>query len=323
MSTFETKKLGNTDIHSSPIVVGGNVFGWTLNEKESFEILDDVLEAGFNTIDTANVYSRWVDGNEGGESETIIGKWMKDRGIRDQVNIITKVGSDMGQGHKDLTEDHILKAADESLKRLQIEQIDLYLTHWDDDTTPVEETLGAYQKLIEAGKVRNIGASNLSPERLKASLEASERDGLPRYEVFQPEYNLYDRKGFENGVASICKEEGLGVISYYSLARGFLTGKYRSKDDLDKSVRGSGVEKYLDDRGHQILKALDEISSKHDVSQAAVSLAWLINKPIVTAPIASITKKRHLQAFIEASELDLSDEDMSQLEEASAQKEAV
>lgn len=323
MSTFETNVLGDTNINSSPIVVGGNVFGWTLNEKQSFKILDEVLEAGFNTIDTANVYSRWADGNEGGESETIIGKWIKDRGVRDQVNIITKVGSDMGQGHKDLTEDHILKAADESLKRLQIEQIDLYLTHWDDDTTPVEETLGAYQKLMEAGKVKSIGASNLSPERLKASFEASERDGLPRYEVFQPEYNLYDREGFENGVASICKEEGLGVITYYSLASGFLTGKYRSEDDLDKSVRGSGVEKYLDDRGYQILEALDEISSKHNVSQAAVSLAWLINKPIVTAPIASITKKRHLQAFLEAAELKLSDEDMNQLEEASAQKEAV
>lgn len=318
MSTFEKRKLGNTDIHTSPIVVGGNVFGWTLNEKESFTILDEVFEAGFNTIDTADVYSRWVEGNKGGESETIIGKWIKERGIRDEVNIITKVGSDVGQGHKDITEPHILKAVDESLKRLQIEQIDLYLTHWDDDSTPVEETLGAYQKLIEAGKVRNIGASNLSPERLKASLEASERDGLPRYEVFQPEYNLYDREGFEEGVASICKNEGLGVITYYSLASGFLTGKYRSKDDLDKSVRGSGVEKYLDDRGKNILKALDKVSEKHGVSQAGVALGWQLHKPIVTAPIASITKSKHLQAFIEAAELELSDDDLAILDEASA-----
>ncbi|SMO63963.1 Aldo/keto reductase family protein [Gracilimonas mengyeensis] len=192
---MELRKLGNTDIQTAPIVFGGNVFGWTLNEKESFEILDAFVELGFNTIDTADSYSHWADGNEGGESETIIGKWLKDRGIRDEVNIITKVGSDVGQGQKDISEEHILKAVDDSLERLQIEQIDLYLTHWDDDRTPVEETLGAYQKLINAGKVRNIGASNLSPERLKASLEASEKEGLPRYEVFQPEYNLYDREG--------------------------------------------------------------------------------------------------------------------------------
>ncbi|MEK6477438.1 aldo/keto reductase [Catalinimonas sp. 4WD22] len=315
---MKKRRLGNTDLYTAPIVFGGNVFGWTLNEKESFEMLDEVLALGFNTIDTADVYSRWAEGNQGGESETIIGKWMKDRGNRDQVNIITKVGADMGQGHKDLTEEYILKAANASLKRLQVEQIDLYLTHWDDNRTPVEETLGAYQKLIEMGKVKYIGASNLTPERLTASLKASEQHGLPRYEVFQPEYNLYARQGFEEGVASICKEEGLGVISYFSLASGFLSGKYRSKEDFEGKARAMFAEKYLDERGENILEALDDVAARHNVSQAGVALAWLVNKPIVTAPIASATKSKHLQAFIEASQLELSEADMEQLDEASA-----
>ncbi|ARS34043.1 aldo/keto reductase [Pontibacter actiniarum] len=315
---MEKRKLGNTDLYTAPIVMGGNVFGWTLNEKESFAILDEVYSNGINTLDTADVYSRWAEGNEGGESETIIGKWMKERGNRDSINIITKVGSDMGQGQKDISEKHILKAADDSLRRLQTDHIDLYLTHWDDDKTPVEETLGAYQKLIEAGKVRYIGASNLSPERLKASLDASKNQGLPRYEVFQPEYNLYDREGYEKGVASICREEGLGVITYFSLASGFLSGKYRSEEDLDKSTRGGGIKKYLDARGKRILAALDDLSAKHNVSQASIALAWLINSPLVTAPIASGTKQKHIQAFTEAMQTSLSQEDLKQLEEASA-----
>jgi aryl-alcohol dehydrogenase-like predicted oxidoreductase len=312
------KPLGNTNLSTAPIVFGGNVFGWTLNEQESFHMLDKLFDAGFRTIDTADVYSRWVDGNEGGESETIIGKWMKERGNREKVTIITKVGSDMGQGSKDLSEDYILQAAEQSLERLQIEQIDLYLTHWDDDTTPVEETLGAYQQLIEAGKVRNIGASNLSPERLKASLEASENHNLPRYEVFQPEYNLYDRQGFEEGTAPVCSEEGLGIISYFSLGSGFLTGKYRGKDDLKGRNRADFVEKYLDDRGFRILDALDKVAERRQISQAGVALTWLINKPIVTAPIASATKEHHLDAFIEAVDTDLTDEDMQLLNDASS-----
>ncbi len=320
---MKKRQLGNTDLYTAPIVLGGNVFGWTLNEKDSFEILDEFIDAGFNTIDTADVYSRWADGNKGGESETIIGKWMKARGNREEVTVITKVGSDMGQGHKDISEKHILKAVEDSLRRLQLEQIDLYLTHWDDNKTPVEETLGAYQKLIEAGKVKHIGASNLTPERLKASMEASKKQGLPRYEVFQPEYNLYDRQGFEEGVAPVCKREGLGVITYYSLASGFLSGKYRSTDDLDKSVRGGGVKKYLDERGKRILSALDALAEKHGVSQAGLSLAWLINKTEVTAPIASATKNSHIQAFIEATDVALSEADMRQLEEASAYKSGV
>jgi len=314
---MEYRNLGNTDLKTAPVVLGGNVFGWTLKEKESFEILDEVIGSGFNTIDTANVYSRWVEGNQGGESETILGKWMKDRHVRDKITLITKVGSDMGQGHPDLTEKHILAAAEDSLRRLQTDHIDLYLTHFDDNRTPVEETLGAYQKLIEAGKVRFIGASNLSPERLTASLEASEKEGLPRYEVFQPEYNLYARQGFEQGVAPVCRENGLGVITYFSLASGFLTGKYRTEEDFGKSARGQGMLKYFDERGMKILEALDDIAATYKVSQAGVALAWLIHNPVVTAPIASATKSDHLRSFIEATQIVLTSTDMEQLDDAS------
>jgi len=315
---METTRLGNTKLETAPVVMGGNVFGWTIDEKQSFELLDEFVGAGFNTVDTADVYSRWGEGNSGGESESIIGSWMKKRGIRKEVNVITKVGSDVGQGHKDITEKHIVKAVDDSLRRLQTDHIDLYLTHWDDDRTPVEETLGAYQKLIDAGKVRYIGASNLSPERLNASLEASKNDSLPRYEVFQPGYNLCDRKDFEKGVASICQSEGLGVITYFSLAKGFLTGKYRTEDDLGKSVRGQGVLAYYDQRGMKILEALDDISSTYKVSPAGVALAWLIHKETVNAPITSATKSKHMQAFIEVAELVLTPTDMEQLDAASA-----
>ncbi|MFA0963653.1 aldo/keto reductase [Roseivirga sp. BDSF3-8] len=311
------RKLGNTSLQTSPIVFGGNVFGWTLDQKASFQMLDEVTASGFDTIDTADVYSRWVEGNQGGESETLIGKWMKDRGNRQEITLITKVGSDMGQGQKDLSEKHILKAADDSLRRLQTDHIDLYLTHWDDDRTPVEETLGAYQKLIEAGKIRYIGASNLSSGRLKASLEASKKHNLPRYEVFQPEYNLYDRQGYEKGVADICKNEGLAVITYFSLASGFLTGKYRKKEDMENKARSGMVKKYLDDRGLNILKALDETSQKHGVTQAGVALAWLIQSPLVTAPIASATKSSHLAAFTQATALTLDQEDLEKLNAAS------
>ena len=314
------KKLGNTNLQTAPIVFGGNVFGWTLDEKESFRILDEFVDAGFNTIDTANVYSRWVPGNEGGESEAIIGKWMKGKGNRDKVTVITKVGSDMGQGHRDLSEKHILAAVDDSLRRLQTDAIDLYLSHWDDENTPVEETLGTYEKLIKAGKLRYIGASNLSPERLKESLTVSTQNGLPRYEVFQPEYNLYDRQGFEEGVAPVCRKEELGVITYFSLAKGFLSGKYRSKDDLGKSVRGGGVEGYLNERGFRILEALDKLAAKHEISQAAVALAWLIHQPDVTAPIASATKSSHMKAFVEAVQMKPEPEDLQLLEKASAYK---
>jgi aryl-alcohol dehydrogenase-like predicted oxidoreductase len=314
---MEMRKLGNTDLHTAPVVLGCNVFGWTIDEKQSFAVLDEFTALGFNAIDTADVYSRWAKGNEGGESETIIGKWMKARGNRDKVLLITKVGYDMGEG-KNIGRDYILRQADNSLRRLQTDYIDLYFTHLDDDKTAVEETLGAHEELVKAGKVRWIGASNLSPERLRASLDASAAKGLPRYEVFQPEYNLYERQGFEEGVGPICREHGLGVIAYFALASGFLTGKYRNEDDLNKSARGRLVKKYLTDRGRRILKALDETAEKHNAAHAAVSLAWLMAKPTVTAPIASSTKVEHLRSFIEAVELRLSAEDLAKLDEASA-----
>lgn len=318
---MDRKQLGDTNIYTSPIVLGGNVFGWTLNKQESFGILDEASDIGIKTIDTANVYSRWADGNEGGESETLIGEWLKHRHNRNEMIIISKVGSDMGQGRRDLREKHIIKAAEASLRRLQMNTIDLYLTHWDDDLTPVEETLGAYQKLIEAGKVRYIGASNLSPARLRNSLDTSDKKNLARYKVFQPEYNLFDRKGYEEGVADICMKEGLGVITYFSLASGFLTGKYRHADDLGKSVRGKGMDKYMNERGSRILKALDETAEKHRISQAGVALAWLIQSPLVTAPIASATKSSHLRAFTEAIETRLDEGDIDALNTASEYKE--
>lgn len=314
---MEKRKLGNTDLYTAPVVMGGNVFGWTMDEKQSFTVLDEFIGLGFNAVDTADVYSRWVRGNEGGESETIIGKWMKERGNRDKVLLISKVGYDMGEG-KNISRDYILKQVESSLERLRTDRIDLYFTHQDDDVTPAEETLSAHEELIKAGKVRWIGASNLSPERLRESLEASAAKGLPRYEVFQPEYNLYDRRGFEEGAGPVCKEHGLGVIVYFALARGFLTGKYRSEADLGKSVRGKGIKDYLGERGLRILGALDETAEKHGVSQAAVSLAWLMAKPPVTAPIASATRTDHLKSFTEAAGLRLDSEDMSRLDEASA-----
>lgn len=310
-------KAGNTDLSISPIVLGANVFGWTLNEKESFDVLDAAFDLGINTIDTADTYSHWAPGNVGGESETIIGKWMKERRNRDKITLITKVGGSMGPGENNVSGSYILKEAEESLRRLQIDQIDLYFTHWDDNKTPVEETLEAYQQLISAGKVRYIGASNLTPERLKESLAASRENNLPRYEVFQPGYNLYDRKGFEEGLGPICKENGLVVITYYSLASGFLTGKYRSEKDFGKSVRGGAMKKYLNERGLRILSALDKIAGETGVSPAAVSLAWLIQNPLVSAPIASATSRLQLIAFEEAMNTELTPEQMQLLQQAS------
>ncbi|EPR37025.1 NADP-dependent oxidoreductase domain containing protein [Desulfovibrio sp. X2] len=315
---LEKRRLGRTNLHIAPLVFGGNVFGWTLDEGQSFAVLDEFMRLGFNAVDTADVYSRWVPGNSGGESETILGKWMKSRNNRDKVVLITKVGSDMGQGKKDLSEKYIMKAVEESLRRLQTDRIDLYLSHWDDESTPVEETLSAYAKLVRAGKVRWIGASNFPAERLEAAIQASSKGGLPRYEVFEPEYNLCERKGFEQGAAEVCARHGLGVITYYSLASGFLTGKYRSAEDLGQSARGSGVKKYLNERGMRILAALDEVAARHEVAPAAVSLAWLMARPGVTAPIASATKSAHVQAFLQAARIELSAEDMARLNDASA-----
>ncbi|MBY8963853.1 aldo/keto reductase [Flavobacterium sp. D11R37] len=311
-------QLGETSLYVYPITFGGNVFGWTIDEKKSFEILDAFTGAGFNFIDTADVYSRWADGNKGGESETIIGKWMKKHNNRDKVIIATKVGSDMGNGKKGLSKKYILQAAEDSLKRLQTDYIDLYQTHFDDEGTPIEETLEAYQQLIKEGKVRHIGASNLSAERLKESLQTAFENGLPAYETFQPHYNLYERAKFEDGLEPVCLGNNLGVINYYSLASGFLTGKYRGKDDLGKSKRGSGVEKYLDDRGFKILAALDEVAEKLGTTQATVALSWLIHRPSVTVPIVSATTLEQLESIIKAPDLPITAHEIEFLTQESA-----
>jgi aryl-alcohol dehydrogenase-like predicted oxidoreductase len=315
---MDKRKLGSTDLLVSPVTFGGNVFGWTLDEVQSFEILDGFLEADFNFIDTADTYSRWAEGNQGGESETIIGKWLKARNNRNKVILATKVGGDMGSGKKSLSKKHIMESIDGSLKRLQTDYVDLYQSHYDDPETPVEETLEAYDQLIRAGKVRWVGASNFSAERLKESLETSKRLSLPKYQSFQPEYNLYKRESFEKEFEQICADNHLGVIGYYSLASGFLTGKYRSEADLGKSARGGGVKKYMDERGFKILKALDEVSEQYNSSPASVALAWLIARPSVTAPIASVTSLSQLEELSRAATLKLDVEDISILDEASA-----
>lgn len=300
---MEKRQLGNTTLHVYPVTFGGNVFGWTIDEKKSFEILDGFTGAGFNFIDTADVYSRWVPGNTGGESETIIGNWMKQKKNREDIILATKVASDMGNGKKGLSKKYILQAAEDSLKRLNTDYIDLYQTHFDDETTPIEETLEAYAQLIKEGKVRHIGASNLTPERLKESMDVAIEHNLPGYQTFQPHYNLYEREKFEGGLEPLCLGYGLGVLNYYSLASGFLTGKYRSEDDLDKSQRGGGVAKYLNDRGFKILAALDEVAKQLNSTPATVALAWLIHRPSVTAPIVSATSLKQLESIIQAPDL--------------------
>ena len=313
------RQLGTTDLKIAPLVFGGNVFGWTVDEKRSFELLDAFEASAFNCVDTADSYSRWAPGNKGGESETIIGKWMKQKGNREKIVISTKVGSDMGQGHKDVSKNYILKMVEGSLLRLQTDYIDLYQTHWDNEATPVEETLEAYDQLVKQGKVRWIGASNLSPERLKASLAASEKYKYPLYRTLQPEYNLYDRENFEKHYRPVCLEHNLGVISYYSLASGFLTGKYRSEADLSKSSRGRGIKKYLNERGFKILNALDNVAAAHHTTPAGIAIAWLLHQPAVTAPIASATSPEQFRVLTDACTLQLSEESRNMLNEASAQ----
>lgn len=311
--------MGKSDLHTSPIIFGGNVFGWTVNEKESFDLLDKVLDMGINHIDSADVYSRWAEGNSGGESETIIGKYFQKRGGRDKTIIATKVGSSMQQGgDKDISKSHILKAVEDSLKRLQTDYIDLYYTHWDDDKTPVEETLEAYEQLIKDGKVRYIGASNLSPNRLKDSLEASKNNQLPKYQVFQPEYSLAVRDKFEKEIRDICMENEMGVASYFSLASGFLTGKYNSLEDVKGTSREPFLKNYFNERGEKILKALKDISDHHNKSQAGIALRWIMQRPGITAPIASATSNSQLKSFEEAMQMSLSEEEMEKLNTASS-----
>ena len=312
------RKLGRTGFEVAPLAFGGNVFGWTADEATSFRLLDAFVDAGGTLIDTANSYSRWAPGHVGGESETVIGRWIARRGRHDDVVIATKVGSDMGLGDKCLRRDYIIQAADESLRRLQVEAIDLYQSHWDDEKTPFEETLDAYARLIEQGKVRAIGASNLTPERLAQALATSAREGLPRYDTLQPLYNLYDRAAFEGPLQELCLREDIGVITYYSLAAGFLTGKYRSDADYAKSARGPGMKKFLNDRGFRILDALDDVSARTGATPARVALAWLMARPGVTAAIASATSLEQFEELSAAMRLTLDADSVRRLDEASA-----
>jgi aryl-alcohol dehydrogenase-like predicted oxidoreductase len=314
---MERRALGTTGFDIAPLAFGGNVFGWTADEATSFRLLDEFVGAGCNLIDTADSYSRWVSGHQGGESETVIGRWIARRGRHDDVVIATKVGSDMGEGHKILRKDYILKAADASLRRLRVDCIDLYQSHWDDESTPFEETLEAYAQLQRLGKVRAIGASNLSAARLAQALAASKSAGLPRYATLQPHYNLYERGSFEGELQALCLRENLGVITYFSLAAGFLTGKYRSEADFGKSARGAGMKKFMNPRGHKILAALDAVSARLHATPAQVALAWLMARPGVTAPIASATSVDQLREILRAATLELDAEATKALDDAS------
>lgn len=317
---MKKRALGNSGLEVAPLAFGGNVFGWTVDEAAAFPLLDAFVANGFNLIDTADVYPKWVPGNQGGESETIIGNWLKRSGKRNEVVIATKVGVEMAPDRKGLSKAHILRSADESLRRLQTDYIDLYQSHRDDEATPLQETLEAYARLIEQGKVRAIGASNYSAARLAEALDVSKRLGLPRYESLQPLYNLYDRAAFEDELEPLCLREGLSVINYYSLAAGFLTGKYRSEADLADSARGGTVKKYLNERGFRIVDALHEVAAKYDSTPARVALAWLIARPSITAPIASATSLAQLNDLVEATKLQLDAEAIELLNEASAER---
>lgn len=309
---MQTRALGRTGLSIAPLVLGTNVFGWTIDEKTSFAVLDAFVDHGFNAIDTADVYSAWAPGNKGGEAETIIGNWLKARpALRDKVVIFTKVGSVDGGPHAGgLSEAHILAAADRSLARLGVEQIDLYFSHWPDPAgTPAAETLGAFNKLIEAGKVKAIGASNVDANQLADALAVAADQCLPPYQVLEPEYNLYDRESYDGPLRDLTIREGLGVVTYYSLASGFLTGKYRSTADLGQSQRGQGIAKYLTPRGTAMLSALDDVAARHSAKPVEVALAWLMARPGVTAPIASATSVAHVESFAKATELSLGGDD--------------
>ena len=301
---MELRKLGRSDIAIAPLMLGGNVFNWTIDEATSFAVLDAFVDGGFNAIDTADVYARWADCGAGA-SETVIGAWLKRTGKRDKVVIATKFGMDMGEGRKGLSAKWMVEAVEDSLKRLQTDYIDLYQSHADDAETPQDETMEAFSRLVAAGKVRIIGASNFDAPRLKSANAIASAHGWPRYETLQPQYNLYDRADFEVGLAGLCRDEQISVIPYYGLASGFLTGKYRSEADLSKSPRGSGVKRHLDERGFRILKALDAVSSVHGATPAQVALAWLMAQPAVAAPIASATSLAQLTDILGAARLKL------------------
>jgi len=313
------RPLGRSGLTVPPLCFGCNIFGWTVDEISSFRLLDTVLEHGLTFLDTADVYSRWVAGHSGGESETIIGKWMKARGNRNRIILATKVGMDMGNGNVGLTPDYIARAVEDSLRRLQTDYIDLYQSHKDDETTPQEETLAAYDRLIKAGKVRTIGASNFSAQRLKSALDVSKATGLPRYETMQPEYSLVERSSYEGALQRVCEDNDLGVITFFSLAAGFLTGKYRAEADFGKSLRGPrSIPKYMNPRGMRILACLDDIAVETRAEPAAVALAWLMTRPSVTAPIASATKPEHVATLVVATKLELTKSQIERLDTASA-----
>ncbi len=316
---MQKRELGRSGIEVPSICLGGNVFGWTIREQASFEVLDHAADRGLTFIDTADVYSRWAQGHQGGESEAILGKWMQQRGNRERIVLATKVGMDMGDGKKGLSSKHIVASIDDSLRRLRTDYVDLYQAHRDDPETPLTETLEAFAGLIRAGKVRAIGASNYSGARLEEALETSRREGLPRYESLQPEYNLYDRADYESDLEAVCEKNDVGVISYYSLASGFLSGKYRSESDLAQSQRGASVKKRLNERGFRILHALDAVAKQHHSQQAAVALAWLVARASITAPIASATSAHQVESLAAAAELKLASEEIRLLDEASAE----
>ncbi len=310
---MEKRKLGNTGIYVASLALGTNVLGWTIDQTRSFEVLDAFVGGRFNLIDTADSYSTWAPGNKGGESETIIGNWLKKSGKRDQVVLATKVGADMGEGKKGTSKAYILKAVEDSLRRLQTDHIDLYQNHFDDGVTPVDETMEAFFQLIKEGKVIACGASNMTPERLKQSLDASRQNNIPTYETLQPHYNLYDRENYEQNYEQICIENNLGVICYFPLASGFLTGKYRTEADLTKSVRGGSMHKFMNERGFRILQALDEAAKEHNATPAAIALAWLMARPSITAPIASATSVAQLKELMSAAEIRLNGESLKAL----------
>lgn len=315
---MEKRTIGKSGVVVNPFALGGNVFGWTIDEQTSFDVLDAYVDRGLDLIDTADVYSKWSPGNKGGESEAIIGNWLKKSGKRNSITLATKVGKPMGEGTQGLSKKYIMEAVEASLKRLQTDHIDLYQSHDDDKNTPLEETLSAFTDLIKQGKVRAIGASNYTGERLREALLVSKDHNLAAYECLQPEYNLYQREDYETQLEPVCRESHVGVISYYSLASGFLTGKYRSENDLAKSSRGQGVKKFMDERGYKILAALDLVASTYQTTQAAVALAWIMARPGITAPIASATSVKQLLEITAAVDLELKADAIDLLTKASA-----
>ena len=317
---MQLRPLGRSGLQVSPLAFGGNVFGWTVDETLSFRLLDAWVDAGFNFVDTADVYSRWAPGHAGGESEMIIGKWLRQSGKRNRVVLATKVGKPMGDGKVGLSPAYIREAVDASLRRLKTDHIDLYQSHDDDAATPMEDTLGTFAELIKAGKVRAIGASNFSAPRLAEALDVAERLGLPRYESLQPLYNLCDRAVFEDALEPLCLERGVGVINFYALAAGFLTGKYRSEADVSKSARGATtIKKYLNRRGLRILAALDEAAKRYDATPGQVAIAWQMARPAITAPIASATSIVQLDELMAATRLQLDADAIGSLDDASAE----